>query len=77
MLREFPDWPPYGGAFDTIVPYLTAADGDADAAPGVAAEPRAACAARPGARAAAKSNCSTIATVAPWPVALGPASNGA
>jgi hypothetical protein len=38
VMRVFPDWLPYGGTHDRIVPHLTAADGDADAATGVAAE---------------------------------------
>ncbi len=29
LVRRFPDWPPYGGAFDGVVPHLTVAQGDA------------------------------------------------
>ena len=28
IVRQFPDYPPYGGAFDTIVPHLTVAHGN-------------------------------------------------
>ena len=28
IVRQFPDYPPYGGAFDTIVPHLTVAQGN-------------------------------------------------
>jgi len=28
LVRRFPDWPPYGGTFDGIVPHLTVAQGD-------------------------------------------------
>lgn len=38
VMREFPEWLPYGGAHDHIVPHLTAADGDAQAAEVAAAE---------------------------------------
>jgi muconolactone delta-isomerase len=38
VLRAFPDRLPYGGAFDTIVPHLTAADADPEVAEAVAAE---------------------------------------
>lgn len=27
LTRRFPDWPPYGGAFDAIVPHVTVAQG--------------------------------------------------
>jgi hypothetical protein len=29
LVRRFPDWPPYGGKFDGIVPHLTVAQADA------------------------------------------------
>lgn len=29
LVRRFPDWPPYGGKFDGILPHLTVAQGDA------------------------------------------------
>ena len=29
LVRRFPDFPPFGGEFETIVPHLTAAHGDA------------------------------------------------
>ena len=32
VAREFPDYPPYGGAHASVVPHLTIADGDAQAA---------------------------------------------
>ena len=38
VMQAFPGWLPYGGAFDGIVPHLTAADGDAATAEAVAAE---------------------------------------
>lgn len=28
LVARFPDWPPYGGAFDSVVPHLTVAQGD-------------------------------------------------
>ena len=28
LVARFPEWPPYGGLHDTIVPHLTAAQGD-------------------------------------------------
>ena len=31
LTRRFPDWPPYGGGFDQIVPHLTVAQDDFDA----------------------------------------------
>ena len=38
VMAAFPGWRPYGGAFDTIVPHLTAADGDAAHADAAARE---------------------------------------
>jgi 2'-5' RNA ligase len=38
VVHAFPGWLPYGGAFDVLVPHLTAAEGDAAAAEAVAAE---------------------------------------
>jgi hypothetical protein len=38
VMVAFPDWLPYGGAHDTLVPHLSAADGDAEAAGLAAAE---------------------------------------
>lgn len=32
VVREFPDYPPYGGIHASVVPHLTIADGDAGAA---------------------------------------------
>lgn len=32
LMRDFPGWLPYAGAHERIVPHLTVADGDADAA---------------------------------------------
>jgi hypothetical protein len=29
LVRRFPEWPPYGGKFDGIIPHLTVAQGDA------------------------------------------------
>jgi hypothetical protein len=29
LVHRFPDWPPYGGAFDGVVPHLTVAQGEA------------------------------------------------
>lgn len=29
LVARFPDWPPYGGGFDAIVPHLTVAQGEA------------------------------------------------
>jgi hypothetical protein len=29
LVRRFPDWPPYSGVFDEVVPHLTVAQGDA------------------------------------------------
>jgi hypothetical protein len=31
VVASYPDYPPYGGVFDAIVPHLTAAEGDAHA----------------------------------------------
>lgn len=38
LMRTFPGWLPYAGAHEGIVPHLTVADGDADAAEAVARE---------------------------------------
>lgn len=38
LMRVFPGWQPYGGAHDDIVPHLTVADGDPEAAAAVARE---------------------------------------
>lgn len=38
LMEAFPDFPPYGGAHEEIVPHLTVADGDASEAVAVAAE---------------------------------------
>ena len=32
VVRQFPEYPPYGGAYESIIPHLTVADGDAAAA---------------------------------------------
>ena len=38
LVAEFPESPPYGGAFDEIVPHLTVAHGAGDEFDGIAAE---------------------------------------
>ena len=41
VAREFPEYPPYGGAYSSVVPHLTVADGDTVAAESVERELRA------------------------------------
>lgn len=38
LARAFPDYPPFGGQFDTVIPHLTVAHGDAAEAERAAAE---------------------------------------
>jgi hypothetical protein len=41
VARAFPEYPPYGGAYSSVLPHLTVADGDAVAAESVEQELRA------------------------------------
>jgi len=38
LVREFPEHPPFGGEFDSVIPHLTVAHGDADGATAVERE---------------------------------------
>ncbi|AGU53818.1 LigT-like protein [Variovorax paradoxus B4] len=59
LVKAFPDFPPYGGAHEEVIPHLTVADGDASEAAAAAAELQG----RLDASGAVKADCTSVVLI--------------